>query len=318
MNKKIQVFIDGAVGTTGMRLKDRLSTRSDIELLQISTELRKDTAERARISNSADVVFLCLPDDAAREAVQNITNPDTIVIDASTAHRILPNWTYGLPELSKEQREAIQSAKRIAVPGCHASGFITIAHPLIKTGAVSADYPFTVHSVTGYSGAGNAMVDRYADPNRPAAFSSPRQYALGQQHKHLPEMKAISGSAFEPIFNPIIADFHSGMAVTVPLHSRAMKKPMSAKDVHTLLADYYAGQKAVRVQPFGAESEFDGAMVDASALAGKDYMEIFVCGTDSQTIILARYDNLGKGASGAAIQCMNIACGLPEDLSLEF
>lgn len=312
----IHVFIDGAEGTTGLRLNDRLSGREDVRLLAIDPALRKDAAERARLANSADVVFLCLPDAAAREAVAGVTNPDTVIIDASTAHRTLDDWAYGLPELSPAHREKLARAARIAVPGCHASGFIALVYPLLAGGIAPADYPFTAHSVTGYSGAGKPMIAKYADEHRPACYGSPRQYALGQSHKHLPEMQKIAGTAFPPLFNPIIADFYAGMVVTVPLHTRLLDKKMGAEELHRFFSEHYAGQKLVRVQPFGSEAAFEGAMVDAGALAGKDFMEIFVCGHADQTVLLARFDNLGKGASGAAVQCMNIACGLDEAAGL--
>lgn len=312
----ITVFIDGAEGTTGLRLHDRLSARDDVKLLSIDPALRKDAAERARLSNSADVVFLCLPDAASREAVAGITNPETIVIDASTAHRTQDDWAYGLPELSAAHRAKIAGAKRIANPGCHASGFLALAYPLVAEGVAAADYPFTAHSLTGYSGAGKPMIAKYADENRPDYYDTPRQYALGQQHKHLPEMQKIAGLACPPVFNPIIADLYAGMVVTIPLHLPLLKRPLPAKELHALFADCYAGQKLITVQPFGAQDAFEGGMIDTGALAGLDRMEIFVCGHETQAVLIARFDNLGKGASGAAIQCMNIVCGLPEDKGL--
>lgn len=312
----INVFIDGAEGTTGLRLASRLENRDDVTLLRIDTELRKDPAERARLANSADVVFLCLPDAAAREAVAGVTNPDTIVIDASTAHRTLDDWAYGLPELSAAHRAKITSSKRIAVPGCHASGFIALTYPLIQAGILPENYPLTAHSVTGYSGAGKPMIAKYGDPGRPACYDAPRQYALGQTHKHLPEMQKITGIAAPPVFNPIIADIYAGMAVTVPLHLRLLNKTVDAKALHSVLAEHYAGQNVIAVRPFGDQDNEEGAMISADTLAGRDNMEIFVCGHDQQAVLIARYDNLGKGASGAAIQCMNIACGDDETRGL--
>lgn len=312
----IQVFIDGAEGTTGLRLHDRLSARDDVHLLSIDASLRKDPAARAKISSQADVVFLCLPDAAAKEAVQAITSSRPIIIDASTAHRTHPDWAYGLPELSPLHRTKIADSKRIANPGCHASGFLALAYPLIAQGIVDADYPFTAHSVTGYSGAGKSMIAQYADLNRAAYYNSPRQYALAQQHKHLPEMQLISGAMFPPQFSPIIADFYAGMVVTIPLHTRLMRKKMCAQELQRFFAEYYAAQTLVRVQDWDAQNAFEGGMINTGALAGQDYMEIFVCGHTDQTVLLARFDNLGKGASGAAIQCMNIACGCEETRGL--
>lgn len=312
----INVFIDGAEGTTGLRLHERLSDRKDVQLLPIAPELRKNAAERARIANRADVVFLCLPDAAAREAVQGIQSPDTVVIDASTAHRVDPAWAYGFPELSQAHREKLRTAKRIANPGCHASGFLALVYPLVAEGVLPPDYPASCHSITGYSGAGKPMIAKYADKARPAYYSTPRQYALGQRHKHLPEMQVVSGLRYEPVFNPIICDFYAGMVITVPLHTRLLKNKISAKELHGFFDVYYAGQKLVQVQPWGAEQAFEGGMIDPSALENRDCMELFICGHEEQAALIARFDNLGKGASGAAVQSMNIACGLPEETGL--
>ncbi|MDR2933400.1 MAG: N-acetyl-gamma-glutamyl-phosphate reductase [Oscillospiraceae bacterium] len=315
----MKVFIDGAAGTTGLRLYDRLRDRADIELLTIDPDLRKDAAERARIANAADVVFLCLPDAAATEAAALITNPDTRVIDASTAHRTSDTWVYGLPELSAEHRAAIAAAKRVSNPGCYATGFIALACPLVSAGVAAADFPFTCHAVSGYSGAGKPMIEQYRDPNRERVYASPRQYALTQAHKHLPEMQKRSGLDFKPVFNPLIADYYAGMLVTVPLHTRLLKTPMGAKELHAFFSGFYAGQRAVRVMPFGAEGGYTAGMIDAEGLTGSDVLEIYVCGHDEQAVLISRLDNLGKGASGAAIQNMNIMCGLDEmtGLSLE-
>lgn len=308
----IKVFIDGAEGTTGLRLADRLKHREDVSLISIDPDLRKDTAERARLSNQADIVFLCLPDAAAVEAVKGITSESTRVIDASTAHRTLEGWAYGLPELSSKHREALKNARRVGNPGCHATGFLSIAYPLVAGGVVAPDYPFTCHSVTGYSGAGKGVIAQYNEVDRPQSYKFPRQYALGQTHKHLPEMQKIAGLDFPPVFNPIIADFYAGMVVTVPLHTRLMKQSMDAKELHAFFAEHYKGQRAVKVMEFGAESQLEGSMVDPGGMAGSDILELYICGHDSQSVVLARFDNLGKGASGAAIQCMNIMCGFDE------
>ena len=308
----IKVFIDGAEGTTGLRLADRLKDRKDIELIKISQELRKDSAERANLANSADIVFLCLPDAAAKEAVANITNPNVKVIDPSTAHRTDNDWVYGFPELSKFHRESVASAKRLSNPGCHASGFAALVYPIVSAGIAGADYPFACHSLTGYSGAGRPMIEKYADPNRNPVYASPRQYALAQKHKHLPEMKKVSGLVHAPLFNPIIGDFYAGMLVTVPIHTHMLRKKYSAQDFHKYFSEFYAEQKAVEVMPFGCENDYIEGMIDSEGLAGRDIMEIYVCGHEDQVALISRFDNLGKGASGSAIQCMNIMCGADE------
>ena len=311
-----KVFIDGGEGTTGLRLHERLSAREDIQLLAIDPALRKDAEAKAAISNSADIVFLCLPDDAARAAVAGITNPHTTIIDASTAHRVLDDWAYGLPELSAGHREKIATFNRICVPGCHATAFNLLVYPLVTSGLVCEVNLLTAHSVTGYSGAGKNVIAAYAQEDRPGYYATPRQYALGQNHKHLPEMQKISGLSHPPVFNPIIADFYCGMVVTVPLHLRQLKDWPSAKDLHTFFAEFYAGQKMVRVMPWQAENSLPESMLDPQHLAARDDLEIFVCGNGERAILTARLDNLGKGASGAAIQCMNLSIGLPEETGL--
>ena len=312
----IKVFIDGGEGTTGLRLHERLSAREDIQLLTIDPALRKDAKAKAAISNAADIVFLCLPDDAARAAVAGITNPRTTIIDASTAHRVLDTWAYGLPELSSIHRERIRDFNLICVPGCHASAFNLLVCPLVASGLAKLDYPFTAHSVTGYSGAGKQVIAAYTQNDRPGYYSPPRQYALAQNHKHLPEMQKISGLAHPPVFNPIIADYYCGMVVTVPLHLRLLKGRPSAGQLHAFFAEFYAGQKLVKVAPWQAETSLPELMLDPRHLAGRDDLEIFVCGSGEHAILAARLDNLGKGASGAAIQCMNISLGLPEHTEL--
>lgn len=312
----ISVFIDGSEGTTGLRLRERLEGRPEIQLLSIDPALRKDSVAKAKIANTADVVFLCLPDDAARESAAAVTNPATVVIDASTAHRILPDWAYGLPELSDAHRKAVCSSKRIAVPGCHAMGFNSLVYPLLAGDIIPADYPVTCHSVTGYSGAGKSVIAQYEASDRADYYPFPRQYALGQQHKHLPEMQHIPGLDFPPIFNPIIGDYYAGMVVTVPLHTRMMSRKLDALDLHSYFAEYYAGQKLLTVQPFGGEADIPGKMLTPGALTGLDRAELYICGNQERIILAAVFDNLGKGASGAAIQCMNLACGLEETAGL--
>jgi len=307
-----KVFIDGREGTTGLRIIERLSGRSDIELLTISDELRKDPAERKKFINAADYVFLCLPDAAAIEAASLCDNDHTVIIDASTAHRTNPAWAYGFPELSAERRAAIASSKRIANPGCHASGFISLASPLVQGGLLDASALLTAHSITGYSGGGKKMIAQYNESPLAAGLDSPRQYGLTQKHKHLPEMKVICGLDNAPVFNPIVSNFYAGMVVTIPLHASQFAKKVTAKDVHAFMSEFYAGQNMIHVMPF----ESDMAFLDASTIAGRDDMEIYVFGHDSQIVLASRFDNLGKGASGAAVQCMNISMGLDERTGL--
>ena len=260
-----RVFIDGSAGTTGLKIHERFAGRPEIEVLEISQELRKDLDARVEMIRQADVSFLCLPDDASREICEKLP-AGARVLDTSTAHRTQPGWVYGLPELSPQIRNAIVHADRVAVPGCHATGFLTLAAPLVSLGVVAADYPFTAHSVTGYSGGGKKMIGQYEDPNRPDAYRSPRQYALGQTHKHLPEMQKIAGLAYPPVFNPIVADFFSGMVVSIPLHTRLFLKKLGPADLAEEMANYYAGQRFVTVHPYGETPE-DGTL-DALALAG--------------------------------------------------
>ncbi|MFA9380232.1 MAG: N-acetyl-gamma-glutamyl-phosphate reductase [Acetanaerobacterium sp.] len=310
---KKKVFIDGREGTTGLQIVERLQNRSELSLLRIDEEKRKDASERKRMINEADVVFLCLPDDAARESVSLLENENTIVIDASTAHRTLDGWAYGFPELGGQYRAAIAGGRRIAVPGCHASGFVAVVAPLVELGVLPADYPVTAHSVTGYSGAGKGMIAKYEDANRPAGLDSPRQYALALHHKHLPEMTKYAHLAHPPVFNPIIADYYCGMVVSVPLHTRLLAKQVSPAQLAELYRAFYKGQQFLSVLEQG---EIADGFLAADTLAGTNRMEIIVCGGDEQLTVAARFDNLGKGASGAAVQCMNLALGLDEAAGL--
>ena len=308
-----KVFIDGSAGTTGLKIFERFQNRADLELLTIPEADRKNLDARIAKVCEADISFLCLPDAASREICEQL--PQTVrLLDTSTAHRTLPDWVYGLPELSKERRAAVAAANRVAVPGCHATGFITLAAPLVSMGIAAPDYPFTAHSVTGYSGGGKSMIAAYEAEDRPDTYDSPRQYALGQKHKHLPEMQKISGLAYPLVFNPIVADYFSGMVVTVPLHTRLLQKPMTPEDVTKAFADYYGSQRFIHVMPYGQLPE-DGTM-DANSLAGTNDLEIYIVGTAEQIVLISRFDNLGKGASGAAVQCMNLMLGLPEDTGL--
>ena len=305
------VYIDGKEGTTGLQIYDRIGARDDITLLLIDEDKRKDPAERQKLMNAADLVFLCLPDAAAREAVTLVTNPATRIIDASTAHRTSPGWDYGFAKLSPRHRAAIQASRRVANPGCHASGFIAIVYPLVACGLLPPDALLSCHSITGYSGGGKKMIAQYEAPDRPAELDSPRQYGLSQTHKHLPEMQKLCGLAYAPIFNPIVADFYKGMAVSVPLHS-AWVGGRSAEEVRQALAAHYEGQALVHVAP---EVVCDG-MLASNPLAGTNEMELCVCGNAERMTVVARFDNLGKGASGAAVQNMNLMLGFAEKAGL--
>lgn len=312
---KTKIYIDGSEGTTGLRINERLEGRDDIELLRICPELRKDTAERQKLINASDITFLCLPDAAAREAVTLVTEGHVRIIDASTAHRTEPGWAYGFPELSPEFRERITQGKRIAVPGCHASGFMALVYPLVKEGLLPADYPVVSYSLTGYSGGGKKMIAAYEAEERLPELSSPRAYALTQQHKHLKEMKAIAGLAREPLFTPIVADYYSGMAVFLPLAAQLLSKAVTPDGLRSFYREYYAGQQFLHVLD---ETETDalGGFLAGNARSGWDGMEIVVSGKDERLLVASRFDNLGKGASGAAIQCMNLMLGCPEDKGL--
>ena len=308
---KKKVFIDGKEGTTGLQIYERLSARDDIELLTLSEELRKDVGARKDCINQADVVFLCLPDAAAKESVSLCENEDTKIIDASTAHRTAEGWAYGFAELGADFKKRIATSTRIANPGCHASGFISLVYPLVKAGILPADYPLVAHSVTGYSGGGKKMIAQYESADRDVALDSPRQYGLTLSHKHLPEMTKICGLQKSPIFNPIVADFYCGMCVTVPLFSEMLNEKTTPAKIKDFYRDFYRGQKFVSVDD-GEES-----FLAANPLAGTNEMKIYVGGNDGQILLCSRFDNLGKGASGAAVQNMNIALGLPEDAYLK-
>jgi N-acetyl-gamma-glutamyl-phosphate reductase len=310
------VFVDGHAGTTGLRIYERLALRDDLEIIAIDPEKRKDPEARKACINNADVVFFCLPDEAARESAALVANPATRVIDASTAHRTHPDWAYGIPELSRAHREKIVTAKQVAVPGCHASGFNVIIYPLVHQGILYREYPFTCHSLTGYSGGGKQMVAAYEETEPTEAFRGPRPYALTLGHKHLPEMQAVGGLAHPPLFMPVVANVHSGMIVSVPLITRLLKPAASPRDIHHALAAWYEGQRFISVMPFEEGSGPDGGFLDATACNGTNRLEIFVFGHAAQTLVCARLDNLGKGASGAAIQNMNIMLGLDEGTGL--
>jgi len=308
---KTKVFIDGSEGTTGLRINERFSKRDDIELLTISPELRKDPDERKRLINGSDITFLCLPDAAAIESVSLVDNEDTVIIDASTAHRTEAGWAYGFPELSPEHRDAVKKGKRIAVPGCYASGFIGLAYPLVKGGIMQADYPVSIFAVSGYSGGGKKLIARYEEEGRDEKYDSARMYGWTQSHKHLKEMKAITGLTKEPLFCPMTTAYNSGMIVQMPLYTDMLAKKKTPEEIRDYLAEYYNGERFIRVLPFGTDTEAGGEIF-SDACAGWDGMEILVTGNDERIVVASRFDNLGKGASGAAMQCMNIVLGCDE------
>ena len=301
-----KVFIDGSAGTTGLRIYERLADRKDLELLILTGDKRKDNNARREMLALADIAFLCLPDAAAIEAVSLIEKTEVAVIDTSTAHRTNDAWAYGFAELSASHREAIQNSKRIANPGCHASGFIAGCYPLVTHGLVPADFPLTAYSLTGYSGGGKALIAEYEAADRDVRHESHRIYGTTLQHKHLPEMQKLCGLTKVPVFSPILGDFYAGMATSILLPG------YDAKSVWECISDHYAGQKIVTVAPFGG----DESLVYASTYAGKDTMRIQVSGHGEQAMVTAIFDNLGKGASGAAIQNMNILLGVDETTGL--
>jgi N-acetyl-gamma-glutamyl-phosphate reductase len=308
------VFVDGQEGTTGLRIHEVLAGRRDVELLKIDTDKRKDAAERARLLNAADVAFLCLPDAAAREAVALVENPRTCLIDASTAHRTVPGWVFGMPELCTGQREALRRAKRIANPGCHASAFILLLRPLVDAGLVPAATPLSATSITGYSGGGKKMIEQYQAQPMEQALTSPRPYGLSLQHKHLPEMLAHTGLTVPPVFMPVVASYYQGLAVTVPAHAAALGT--SPEALHAALAARYAGERFVRVMPLRDAATLEGGFLDVQACNGTNRVDLFVFANATQALLVARLDNLGKGASGAAVQAMNVHLGLDEGLGL--
>jgi N-acetyl-gamma-glutamyl-phosphate reductase len=313
---KIKVYVDGQEGTTGLEIDARLSGRTDIELLKISPELRKDASERERLIRSADICFICLPDEAARESAAMARGSAVRLIDASTAHRTDPDWAYGLPELEPGQREKIASASRVSVPGCHATAFILAVAPLVRLGIARPDYPFSATSISGYSGAGKKLIAVYEDPGRKESLRAPRPYALALRHKHLPEMKARAGLAAPPAFMPMVGDYYRGMVVSVPLLSRLLVKPSSAAELSEVYSQAYAGEEFLRVLGSGDPSILDEGFLDPMGCNGTNRADIAVFGHEEQSLVCVRIDNLGKGASGAAVQCMNIMCGFPESAGL--
>lgn len=312
---KHKVFVDGSEGTTGLKIFDRFKGREEIEVLKIDEEKRKDPLERRRLINESDVTFLCLPDEAAKESVSLVENDNVIIIDASTAHRTMNGWAYGFPELSREHRRAITNGKRISVPGCHATGFISLIYPLIRGGIIAPDYPLTIGSISGYSGAGKGMIAEYENEMRFKDYDAPRLYALGQHHKHLPEMVKICGLSQEPIFSPIIADYFQGMVVSVPLYTNRLIKQYKLDELTKVYQEFYENAKLVSVMSDSddlAASNF----ICSNGLVERDDLRIYLGGNNERVVLYAQFDNLGKGASGAAVQCMNIALGYEEGKNL--
>ncbi len=313
---KTKVFIDGSEGTTGLRINERFQNRDDIELLRIDPELRKDPEERKKIINMSDVTFLCLPDEAAREAVALAENENVVIIDASTAHRTEEGWAYGFPELSDEHKTAIQNGKRIAVPGCYATGFISLVYPLITGGILPKDYPVSCFAISGYSGAGKKTIAAYECKDRPKELSSGREYALAQQHKHLKEMRKITGLERTPLFSPIIDDYYSGMVVSVQLYADMLAKKETPVLLLNYYEEYYKNQQFIKVSAVDDEIASSGFLA-GNGLSGWDGLKIYVTGNEERIVISSQFDNLGKGASGAAIQCMNLILGCDEAKGLD-
>jgi N-acetyl-gamma-glutamyl-phosphate reductase len=312
MDKKFKVFIDGSQGTTGLRIHERLASYEDIELLKLPEDLRKDPKARKDMINASDISFVCLPDEAAREALSFLENPNTRMIDTSTAHRVCPDFAYGLPELSSAHRDKIASSQKCAVPGCFATGFIVLVYPLIEQGIISAESALSCFAVSGYSGGGKSMIADYESETREEDFDSPRFYSLTQHHKHIREMQKISNLEKTPIFNPIVSDYFSGMVVTVPIFTETFEKKIHPSQLRLMYEKKYGGSNLIDVLAFGSETGYFAS----NALKGSDRLEILISGDDERITLTARFDNLGKGASGAAIQCMNIMMGIEETKGL--
>ncbi|MEG1584833.1 MAG: N-acetyl-gamma-glutamyl-phosphate reductase [Anaerovorax sp.] len=319
-----KVFIDGQEGTTGLKIFERFEKRQDIQMLRIDGQYRKSLDHRLDMIEKADITFLCLPDAASLEIIKHAP-AHARILDTSTAHRTNPDWVYGFPELQEGQRERIGKANRVAVPGCHATGFISLVKPLIAMDIAEKEYPFTCYSVTGYSGGGKKMIKDYEDDfvvggrnpihGMETELSSPRQYGLTQWHKHLPEMKAMTGIAYDPVFNPIVSNYYSGMLVSVQLHTRLLKKKRNPQQLRETFQEYYHNQLLVKVRT--EEETPESGFIGSNNLGGSNEMELFIVGNEERITLMSRFDNLGKGASGAAIQCMNIMLGLPEDTGLQ-
>ena len=310
-----RVFVDGQEGTTGLRIHEYLAQRADIEVLRIAADKRKDAAERSRLLNAADVAFLCLPDVAAKEAVALVNNPNTCLIDASTAYRTDPGWAFGLPELAPGQRELIRASKRISNPGCHASAFILLLRPLVDAGLVAAALPVSATSITGYSGGGKKMIEQY-EACGDARLTAPRPYALTLSHKHVPEMMAHTGLTDRPIFMPVVGSFYKGLSVSVPLHLSTLEALTSVEAIQAAFEKRYEGERFIRVMPLRDPAALADGFFDVQACNDTNRVDIFVFANEAQVILMARLDNLGKGASGAAVQSMNVHLGLAEEAGL--
>lgn len=320
--KKYTVYVDGQAGTTGLKINERLNDHPYVEIIKIDEDKRKDLNERKKLINAADVVFLCLPDAAAIEAVSLVepNNTHTKILDASTAHRTNKNWVYGIPELSAAARNKIAHATRVAVPGCYASSFILPLYPLVQNNIIPKDYPIVSYGLSGYSGAGKSAISEYTDPELATAhptYLAPRPYALDLMHKHVPEMQKITGLTYPPIFSPIVNNYYKGLCVTTAIHTRLLSKKFTPKALHNYLSSYYANQNFVKVMPFDPALCLDDRFFNPLACNDTNMAEIFVFGNDEQILLVTRLDNLGKGASGAAIQNMNIMLGLDETLALK-
>ena len=313
---KKTVFIDGQHGTTGLKIHERLNIRKDIELIEIPEESRKDPKAKEKLLNEADIVFLCLPDDAARESVRLIKNKSVCVVDSSTAHRVTEGWIYGLPELKKEQRNLIKNSKRIVVPGCHATGFVAIVYPLVAMGIISPDYPVTCHATAGYSGGGKTMIADYQADNVPDYIKNPRPYSLALNHKHIPEMTKITGLTHPPLFAPTVVNVYNGEIISIPLIVPNLKKKLAAKEMRATLAEYYAGERFIKVMPYPADDYLKNGFMTFTDCNDTNNLEIFVFGSEERILLSARFDNLGKGASGAAVQNMNLVLGVDEATGL--
>jgi N-acetyl-gamma-glutamyl-phosphate reductase len=314
-----EIFIDGREGTTGLQIQERLEGRRDLKLRELPADLRKDPAARKELINQVDFVITCLPDEAARESASLLENPRTRLIDPSSAHRITPGFVYGFPELDAGQRDRIRQAERVSVPGCHASGFVAALAPLVSRGLLPKDYPVVAHSLTGYSGAGKKTIAAYesASPEQSERFRGSRPYGLGLKHKHLPEMQRFAGLSTAPFFEPVIGNFYQGMLVSIPLFTRLLPKKLAPQDIHEVLAGHYRGERFVVVQPLETAALLeDGAYLSPLDCNGTNRLELFVFGHEEQILIVARLDNLGKGASGAAVQCLNLMLGADEATGL--
>ncbi|MDP4092829.1 MAG: N-acetyl-gamma-glutamyl-phosphate reductase [Bacillota bacterium] len=314
---KNTVFVDGQEGTTGLQINDYLSKRTDLEILKIDPEKRKDPEARRILLNEADVSFLCLPDQAAIESASLVTNSKACIIDASTAHRTHPDWAYGIPELNKNQRQLIRNSHQITNPGCYATGFVMALYPLVQAGLVPRDYPVTCNAISGYSGGGKKLIEKYENPENYDSLKSPRYYSFKLLHKHVPEMQKVAGLTDKPLFTPIVCNYYKGMGVSIPLYTRLLGKKLNASDVREVLAEYYEGERFVKVVPFDSEAYLENGYMNVEKRNGTNVLDIFVFGNDEHIMLMSRLDNLGKGASGAAIQNMNLHLGLDEGLGLE-